>query len=441
MRLNGLMNMMQTSSATIVSSLVMLILTPLITIKYGHENYALITLFFTVIAQISILDLGLPKIIVPKISKNEPFLGFLLQVFIIFCLVLISIFYFANKIPFFIKFFQGINLYLIISVSLLTFLMSSVRSVLEGIKFVRYSILSKNLDYVIQLSALYFIGKSDSFDSSIIVYLTIQVLHLFFLILIITKNGFLNFNIIFKNKNEFKIGILLMFSSLIGPFLTSFERYTWKYDENLITLASYSLAFTVASRMFMFSSVLQPFLYVKFAKETIILKECLNTATIIFRLITIIFLLIIPYLIPLWLGLGYKDEIPVYFKLILIGVYFNCLARIPYDYLIIVGQTKKLSLMHFSELVIIVPLLLLFRENDILFIYLVSLRYFIEYIILLIFSKEKNLLIPFRDLVIISILIFMPVELSSILLIIMFMYLIYNFFKFHFNELQSMFSE
>ena len=88
-----------TSSATIVSTFTMLILTPLITLKYGHENYALITFFFTIITQISILDLGLPKIIIPKITNKEP-LGFLFQVFVFYFLTLNSFFYFVNSTPF-----------------------------------------------------------------------------------------------------------------------------------------------------------------------------------------------------------------------------------------------------------------------------------------------------------------------------------------------------
>ena len=77
MRFNGLKNLAMASIASIVSTLTMLLFTPLITLKYGSENYALITLFLTIIAQISILDLGLPKIIIPKIANKEPFLGFL----------------------------------------------------------------------------------------------------------------------------------------------------------------------------------------------------------------------------------------------------------------------------------------------------------------------------------------------------------------------------
>jgi O-antigen/teichoic acid export membrane protein len=441
MRLNGLKNLAMASIATIVSTLTMLVFTPLITLKYGPENYALITLFFTIITQISILDLGLPKIIIPKIANKEPFLGFLFQVFVFFSLTLIILFYVVNRIPFLINFFEGLNLFLIILASLLIFFLSSVRSILEGIKFVRYSIISKNIDYVVQILALYFIGKSDSFDSSIKIYLIFQILHFIVLTLIVVKKNSINYTFIFKNKNEFIIGILLMISSFIGPILTTFERYTWKYDESLITLASYALAFTIASRIFLFSSILQQFIFVKFSEGSIKLKECSRTSTVLFRIITLGFLLIVPYIIPFWLGAAYKPEISTYFKIILIGIYFNCLARIPYDYLIIIGKTKKLSLMHIAELIFIVPLLILLRDNDLIFIYLISIRYFIEYIILIILSKEKLSLNPFIDLIIISFLIYIPTEISSILILFLLFHQIYKFFKSHFNEMQSMFSE
>ena len=441
MRLNGLKNLAMTSSATIVSTFTMLILTPLITLKYGHENYALITFFFTIITQISILDLGLPKIIIPKITNKEPFLGFLFQVFVFYFLTLNSFFYFVNSTPFLKNLFEGLNLNLIILASLLMFFLSAVRSILEGIKFVRYSVISKNIDYVVQLLALYFIGTSNSFDLSIKIYLIFQILHFIVLTLIVVKKNNINCTFIFKNKKEFTIGFLLMISSFIGPILTTFERYTWKYDENLITLASYALAFTIASRIFMFSSILQQFLYVKLSEGSINLKECLLTSTLLFRLITLGFLLIVPYLIPFWLGAAFKPEISIYFKLILIGIYFNCLARIPYDYLIIIGKTKVLSLMHIAELILIIPLIILFRDNDLIFIYLISIRYFIEYMILLIFSKQKKLLNPFVDLIIISFLIYIPTEISNIIILFLLVYLFYKFFKSHFNDMQNMFSE
>ena len=96
--------------------------------------------------------------------------------------------------------------------------------------------------------------------------------------------------------------------------------------------------------------------------------------------------------------------------------------------------------MHIAELILIIPLIILFRDNDLIFIYLISIRYFIEYMILLIFSKQKKLLNPFVDLIII---IFDIHSYGNIYYNIIFLlvYLFYKFFKSHFNDMQNMFSD
>ena len=57
-----------------------------------------------------------------------------------------------------------------------------------------------------------------------------------------------------------------MISSFIGPILTTFERYTWKYDENLITLASYALALQLPHVFLCFLAYFNNFYMLNFLK-------------------------------------------------------------------------------------------------------------------------------------------------------------------------------
>jgi O-antigen/teichoic acid export membrane protein len=421
----------------------MLLGLPSIIKNLGTESFAIYTIFFTIISQLSILDFGLPKILIPKILKNDHFLGFIIQVVFIFFLIHLLIFFLVIKLSLFKSIFEGVNFSILVFASFITFLISTLRSVLEGLNKVTISVISRNSETIFQVIIFILLSFFLKLDKILIIYFLFQFTHSLLLFKIILKEKYLlNLSIKFNNSALFNIGVFFILVNFLGPLLTNFERYILKSNIDLQNLAYYSLSYTVASRLFLASSVLQPYIYVLSSKLNKPIDEIYNMAKPSIWTLTIIFYLVALSVLPYWLKNQYHNEISIFFKLAIIGVYGNTIARIPYDFLVAQGKVKTLTIMHVLE-TLFIPLgyLIYLKYGVFVLISFVSFRYLFEcFILFFMTSISKKIIYEFLFEVVF---LFTLTLLSNILLIsilsIVFVIYIIKFIKYDFERLSNLF--
>ena len=133
-----------------------------------------------------------------------------------------------------------------------------------------------------------------------------------------------------------------------------------------------------------------------------------------------------------------------FFKIIIIGIYCNTIARIPYDFLVAQSKVRNLTLMHIFETLSIPLGYYIYLELGVFFLILfVSIRYFIECIALFIMSSISKKII-FEFVIEFSFLLLLicvnDFYLVSILCIV-FIYSTVKFFKHDYERLSDLFIE
>ena len=430
---------------TVISSIAMLLGLPSIMRNLGSEEFAIYSIFFTIISQLSILDFGLPKVIIPRILNKEHFLGYLLQIIFIFLLIHAVVFTLVVKFGLLKNIFDGIDVKILLFASFITFSNSVLRSVLEGLNKVTVSVISRNLEVIVQICIFLTLSNYFKLNQTLIFYFLAQIVHSLFLFKIIhSYKSLINLHIIFDNLVLFKIGLFFILVNLLGPLLTNFERYILKENFDLKNLAYYTLTYTVASRIFLASSILQPYVYVLASKLTKSIDVVYKMTKPGIWVLTIFYYLVVYFVLPYWLRDQYHTDIMAFFKIIIIGIYCNTIARIPYDFLVAQSKVRNLTLMHIFETLSIPLGYYIYLELGVFFLILfVSIRYFIECIALFIMSSISKKII-FEFVIEFSFLLLLicvnDFYLVSILCIV-FIYSTVKFFKHDYERLSDLFIE
>ena len=435
----------------IISLLSAFIFIPIGVKNFGTDDYGVYTFFFTLVAQISVLDFGLPRILVPLVSKNKNTINLILIVLGLFTFLLILTFlllFYFNSINLFSL--DKIPIFNLIIVSFLSFVISINKSLLEGLNKVTISVIFKN----IELTFLpFFFGFFSLYYSEVEVvfkfWILTQIIIIFSQYLIFLKNNsfrVLSLGKLIDIRYSLKIGVFVMISSIISPFLTTFERYILTNEGELVMLGNYALGFMLASRLFMLSSLLQPYIYKNFSNDFFNKENVFYTIRKAILVSSLGLVVIAKVFLPFWLGTSYTDEIFIYFLISMFGIYFNTLARIPYDYLHSKNKTKITSKMHFVEVLITIPLgIILYDLFGIYFLLaLVSIRYYLEGITLFYIAKfnKKVFLKIIKDsfqIPMIFILCYWN-DITYISLILIFTVSLYMYIKNNFNDLLRMFT-
>lgn len=433
----GLRNILISNGFTAISTLIVLFLTPEISKTLGFEKYGVLTLYLTLIAQLSIFDFGLPKFLIPRTSQGLPFLGYLIQIFSLFLFALFLSYFAFLELDFIQSRIRGIYLPIVFTGAIIMFCISSVRSLLEGVNRVTSSVLSRNIDIIVQTLVFFILSKYLTVGNLIISYFGFQSIHLLILILVLSRED-LNLKIKWSNKELIVSGLFLLISSVLGPYLTTFERYEFQSEGYSSDLGKYVLSYLLASRIFIISSILQPYFYNKFSRFSLSLNKGIKLNDAIFLQVFLAMNLIAPYFLPIWLGSQYSPQILFDFRLILVGLYCNALARLPYDFLIINNRTRILAFMHFLEFIIILLMLALFNFSYYWIIGLVITRFFLEYLVL-IRLNNITLIYPLKRLSF-ALFVLITSSYSIILGLVVMFFLILNFMKYERRDLHNLFS-
>jgi O-antigen/teichoic acid export membrane protein len=161
-------------------------------------------------------------------------------------------------------------------------------------------------------------------------------------------------------KQLFSYGGALMVAGLIGIPLTTAERFFLAHNHTTTVVAYYAVAATLATTLLIvpeqLSGPLLPGLVRLEAQGRLrelreLYQKGLMGMFLVMTPSTIVLAFLARPFLALWAGPKYGAHSTGPFLLVIVGVWFNCLAWIPYSYLLSSGRTKLIALVQSAELV------------------------------------------------------------------------------------------
>lgn len=322
----------------------------------GMEAFSLLTLYWTILAILAGLDLGLKNsatyFITKRIYKVSEVISssfYVIITFLIFVNIVIVIshlkYSWLTKIDF-----------LVIFASFIIPLNSVLRGVFDAKgMFAKYSILLLIQGAISYLLPLLFIDK----DSEIYTIVGVIVLAHFITLLISVftlKNSFKkNNNKRFFNKQcasqLVKYGGWLFLVNLINPILVRFDRFIIVQKLGVSVLGFYVAPFELITRILIIPMAFMRVLFPVFSKA-IVLKQIICVFIIMLIGASIYssgFFYFAETLLSYWISQDFGDKSSDILKILSIGIFFNIMAQLPFTILQAIGKTKIIAYIHIVE--------------------------------------------------------------------------------------------
>ncbi|MDE3236491.1 MAG: flippase [Bacteroidota bacterium] len=205
------------------------------------------------------------------------------------------------------------------------------------------------------------------------------------------------------NKAELKellsFGVWMTISNIISPLMVTADRFVISSIVGASLVAYYTVPFEMLFRILIIPSALTTTLFPRF---TSLSKVDLFAANLLYRkslkivgmiLFTICVIIGIGSFwgISIWLGKDFASHAWNIASIMAIGIFFNGLAQVPYAAIQAAGKVKITALLHSVELLIYLPILILFLKLFGLIGAAIAwvLRVLIDLVILLIFAKKS----------------------------------------------------
>lgn len=345
----------------------------------GTERYGVLSLSWMVIGYFSFFDFGigksLTKIIAEKIGKDDSnqipdffWLSFFFMLAISLLLVFILLFF----VPSIVNLFNiSKELYpetlktfylLVLSIPLVT-TTAGLRGTLEAYqKFGTINIIRTFLGVFTFLGPLICLIFTNSLFWIILFLVVIRiVVWLLYLRLCfkvdysIGENIRLNFKLV---KPLFKFSAWITVANVVGPLIINVDRYLIGILISLTAVAYYSTPYDVITKLLLIPNalviVLFPVFSASYVKNLDISLKLFNNGVkyIFITLYPVVFLIIAfsYHGLLIWLGPEFAKESSLILKLLAIGILFNSIAYIPFNFFQGVGRPNIPAIMNLIEL-------------------------------------------------------------------------------------------
>jgi O-antigen/teichoic acid export membrane protein len=169
-------------------------------------------------------------------------------------------------------------------------------------------------------------------------------------------------------KSLFKFGGWMTISNVIGPIMVHFDRFFIGSVVSISAVTYYATPYEVVSKLFIIPTAVMSVLFPLFASKYIINKE--QTVIIMSKTVKYLILIMFPIVllivtashdgIALWLGDDFSNNSYRVMQLLTIGIFINCIAMVPFNYIQSIGKPDITSKFHLIELIIYIPLLFTF---------------------------------------------------------------------------------
>lgn len=360
--------------------LIALIIIPLLIKVLGEERFGILNLVWIVIGYFSFFDFGigrtLTKIIAEKIGSNQTsaipsifwtsFITMLLVSIITSFILFLFVPYLVNDV-----FIISDNLIdeslatfylLVISIPIVT-TTAGLRGVLEAyqdfaiVNVIR--VLLGILTFVGPLICLIFIN---SLFWIVVVLIVIRIgIWILYLIRCLKINVNIKQQISFKSsliKPILKLGGWITVANLVAPFLIFSDRFLIGSLVSATAVTYYATPYEVVTKLLLVSGALVVVLFPVFSASYLTSPEFskkifISGTKFIFLILYPIIILIVNFSyegIQLWLGKSFADNSSLILQLLAIGVLFNSLAAIPFNFFQGIGKPSIPAIVNLIEL-------------------------------------------------------------------------------------------
>ncbi|MGI9896055.1 flippase [Vibrio natriegens] len=337
--------------------------------SYGVELFGVYTIILAIFGYASILDLGLSRGVIRKISLGDELIDYnekLISTVSIFCFSLGTLF----------------SLLLFVSVEpLVEILQVSYNNKNEVILLFEYAAFCIPLILLTVVSNSYFEGKQDFKILAKIKLINNTMVFLipFFLSWIYESYSLLGLGLLlarllglcvsrfyYNNTSTFKVGWYfrweiisdlfkysgwLTFSNVISPIMTYFDRFVLSTYSGANNVAFYTGPSEIATKLSIFPASIMRVLFPMLARGN---NQKFVRKNILFQfvscgVIALIFGVLAEELIFFWLGEGFESSTKV-LQILLVGFFFNSIAQVLFTQLQAEGYSKSVAFVHLIEL-------------------------------------------------------------------------------------------
>lgn len=359
------------------------------TLKYfGVEIVGFVAICWLLVGYSGIFDLGLSRsmtVMVSRLLPNEEYdtirkyFWTTFKISFIFSVILtVLIYYFSSNIISWFKISDNLSITAVKSFQLLSlsapFIILS--SVLVGfltsfISFGKINVVKIPIGILMMLAPI------------ISYFLNLGVIGIMYILLIARILSFVCYLLIILNEHPFvrKVdwglfgladllnqGVWMTLSNIISPLIVNFDRFVLGSLISVQAVAYYSTVYDVISKLHIIPTTFVTVLFPLFAFNSLS-KDSIDNSFLIKKYSLIIILLIGPMvfltqiwsydLISIWINPSFADKSYQIAMILLIGIFWNCLAQIPFTFLQANGYSSKTALFHIVELIIFLPVLYL----------------------------------------------------------------------------------
>lgn len=359
---------------------------------FGVEVVGFIAICWLLVGYSGIFDLGLSRSMTQMVSRLLPYADFkgIRQYFwttfilsLAFSLILtVVINYYSSNIISIFKISDNLENIAVISFRLLSL---SVPFILLGSVMVGFLTAYSNFNKIniikIPIGIVMMLAPVLSY------YLNLGIIGIMYILLLSRILSFICYLYIIFSEHAFlrKIdwslyglndllnqGLWMTLSNIISPLIVNFDRFVLGSIISIQAVAYYSTVYDVISKLHIIPTTFVTVLFPMFAYNSSS-EEATKNSLLIGKYILIVLLIISPIifttqiwsydLISIWINPEFAMKSYKIAMILLLGVFWNCLAQIPFTFLQANGYSSKTALFHIIELVVFLPILYLSITN------------------------------------------------------------------------------
>lgn len=168
-------------------------------------------------------------------------------------------------------------------------------------------------------------------------------------------------------KPLLRYGGWITITGLVGPLLTVFDRFLIGAQIGMTAVTAYTVPYNLVMRVTILPASLQTALFPRFAIEdaneakSLAGRAIIAMGALMAPIIVIALLLTHPFL-TLWIGAGLAEKAAPVAQILLVGIWINVLAGIPYTYLQSRGRPDLPAKFHVLELLPYIFILFIFID-------------------------------------------------------------------------------
>jgi O-antigen/teichoic acid export membrane protein len=156
-------------------------------------------------------------------------------------------------------------------------------------------------------------------------------------------------------RSLFSYGGWVTVSSIVGPILTTFDRFVIGIMGGAAAVTHYSVPFGIVSRASILPSALSSAAFPRFAvgdrsAKLNLLVQSTGVLAAVFTPIALVMMFIIGPFLTIWVGPGLAAKGTLVGELLIIGVWVNGLALLPHAYLQANARPRISAMFHLAEL-------------------------------------------------------------------------------------------